>query len=80
MLSYKLFKTSNWRRATALASQQYRYFSDKNDEFNPDSGIYEVEETSTTPFDEEFFKVDKMAEEEQEAVLGIAEYEKSQRL
>jgi hypothetical protein len=43
--------------------------------------MYQPEEsTNTMDYDEEYFKVDRMPDEEQEAILGIAEYEKSQRL
>ena len=80
MLTYKIFKASNWRRVSTLASQQYRYFSEKKD-IEPESGMYQPEEsTNTMDYDEEYFKVDRMPDEEQEAILGIAEYEKSQRL
>ena len=80
MLTYKIFKASNWRRVSALASQQYRHFSEKKD-IEPESGMYQPEEsTNTMDYDEEYFKVDRMPDEEKEAILGIAEYEKSQRL
>ena len=62
-----------------LLATQKRLFAtkaDSDDEIRDHSNV----DYTSTPFDDEYFQADKMADEEHGAILGISEFEKSVNL
>merc|ERR1712032_1212415 len=91
MLAYKLFKASRrgpllscslqpLRAESATLPVAYqRCYSTKVDS-DGEIRDYHLENSASTPIDDEYFRVDRMPDEEHEAILGLAEFEKSVQL
>ena len=92
MLAYRLFKASRsrtllysanqtiWQNSSTLCVPQGRLFATKVSSDEEIANFHNVEGSTSTPFDDDYYEADKIPDEEHDAILGLSEFEKSVNL